>query len=106
VAALLGGLHGRHDEVGAHAVRDVGLRPVDHIAAVHPAGEGADAGHVGARAGLGDPERRDALAADGGREEALLLVIRPELPDRRSGNADVGADARREAARTATPELL
>ena len=59
VAALGRGLHGGDHEVGAHAVGDEGLRAVDHVAAVHLPRLGADAGHVGPRARLGDAQRGD-----------------------------------------------
>ena len=36
MAALLGGLHGAHEEVGADAVGDERLRAVDDVAAVDP----------------------------------------------------------------------
>ena len=55
-------------------------------------------GHVGAGVGLGDAERRDPLAADGGHEVAFVLVVGAELPDRRHGDAGVRADAGGEAA--------
>ena len=97
MAALLGGLHGRDDEVGAHTVRDEGLRPVDHVAAVDRLCARADAGHVRAGARLRDAERADPLASDRRGEEALLLLVRAELPHRRRRDRDVRADARREA---------
>src|SRR5919106_2606936 len=106
MSALLGRLHGGDDEVGAHAVRDVGLRPVDHVAAVNAPGEGADAGHVGPRAPLGDAERGDPLAADRGRQEARLLLVGAEPFDRRRGDAHVGADPGRHTARPAARQLL
>src|SRR5205085_8393596 len=92
VAALLGGLHGGDDEVGAHAVRDEGLRPVHDIAAVHLLRARAEAGDVGARIGLGDAERADLLSGDRGSQPASLLVLGAELPDRRRGDRDVRAD--------------
>ena len=53
------GLGDEHDEVGAVAVGDVGLRAVDDplVAVAH--GARADAGDVGAGVGLGDPEAGD-----------------------------------------------
>src|SRR5919106_2289895 len=106
MSALLGRLHGGDDEVGAHAVRDVGLRPVDHVAAVNAPGEGAVAGHVGPGARLGDAERGDPLAADRGRQEARLLLVGAEPFDRRRGDAHVGADPGRHTARPAARQLL
>ena len=41
-----------------------------------------------------------------GCEEALLLVVGAELPDRRRGDPDVRADPGREPARAAAAELL
>ena len=79
VAALRGRLDGGHDEVGAHAVGDVGLLAVDHPAAVGGLGAGARRGDVGARAGLGDAERADLLAADRRHEIALLLILEPNF---------------------------
>ena len=55
---------------------------------------------------LGDPERGDPLAADRRREEALLLLVGAELPDRRRGDPDVRADARRQPAGPGAAELL
>ena len=57
VAARLGGLGRADEEIGADAVGDERLRAVDDVAAVDPAGEGADPRDVGAGARLGDPER-------------------------------------------------
>jgi hypothetical protein len=45
-------------------------------------------------------------AADGGGEEALLLVVGAELPDRRRGDADVRPDPGRQPARPGPAELL
>ncbi|HZC13413.1 MAG TPA: hypothetical protein VE270_05260, partial [Thermoleophilaceae bacterium] len=106
VAALLGCLDSGDHEVGARAVRDVGLGSVDDVAAVDPAGVGPDACNVGARARLGDAERGDPLAADRGREETPLLILRAELPDRRRSDADVGTDAGGKAPGPAARELL
>ena len=49
---------------------------------------------------LGDRERGDLLAGDGGHEVALLLVFGAELEDRRRRDADVRTDAGRQAAGT------
>src|SRR6478672_7431648 len=65
-----------------------------------------DAGHVGARVGLGDAERADLLALDRRHEPALLLVLGPELPDRRCGDVHVTADRSTHAARAAARQLL
>ena len=83
VAALLRGLHRADQEVGADAVRDERLRAVDDVAAGHLAGEGADAGYVGARSRLGDPERPDQLPPDPGHDPALALLLGAEVEHRR-----------------------
>ncbi len=107
MAALLGGLAGADEHVGADAVGDEGLRSVDHVAAVDPLGRGADARDVGSRAGLGDAEGADLLPSDRRPQEALLLVVGAELEDRRRGDAGVGAEAGAHATRAAGPgELL
>src|ERR671914_54940 len=106
VPTLFRRLHRGDDEVGPHAVRDERLRPVHHVAAVHAPGEGADAGHVRPGARLRDPERGDPLAPDRGRQEALLLIVGPELGDRRRGDAHVGADPGRHAPGPAARQLL
>jgi hypothetical protein len=43
-------------------------------------------------AGLGDPERRDQLAADRGAQEALVLLGRSEPEHRRGGDPRMGAE--------------
>ena len=101
-----GRLDGRDDEVRAHAVGDVGLLAVDHPAAVDALGARAQRRDVRAGARLGDAERADQLAADRRHEVALLLLVGAELPDRRRGDVDVRADARRRAARADARELL
>ena len=93
-------------EARAHAVGDVGLLAVDHEAALHARGPGRDRCDVGAGPGLGDGQRGDRRAGDGGHEVAALLVLGAELPQRRGGDADVRADARREPARAAARQLL
>ena len=104
--ALLGRLDGRHDEVRTNTVGDVGLLSVEHEAAVDPLGFAGDAGHVGARAGLGDAERPDLLPGDRRDQVALLLLLGAELPDRGRGDVDVGADAGGRSARAGPGELL
>ena len=95
VAALLGGLDRADEEVGADAVGDEGLGPVDDVAAVDRPRVGADAGDVRAGAGLGDPERADLLALDRRDQEALVLLGGPELEDRRESRCRCGRRARR-----------
>src|SRR5690606_20388888 len=51
-------------------------------------------------------ERGDLLALDRRDEEALLLLLGAELPDRRRRDPDVGADPRRDAPRAAARQLL
>ena len=106
MATLLGGLDRGDHEVGPHAVGDEGLGAVDHVPAVLPAGERADAGHVRAGARLADPQGADALPAYRRGQEALLLVLGAELPDRRRGDRDMCADARGQAPGAAARELL
>src|SRR6185437_8417764 len=106
MAAFRRGLHRRDDEVGAHAVGDVGLLAVDNPAAVHPLGLRAQRGHVRAGVRLGDREGAYLLAPDGGHEVALLVLVGAELPDRGRGDVDVGADPRRGAARADPRHLL
>ena len=88
VAALVRGLHGGHHEVRARSVRNERLRAAHEVAAVDDPGTGADPRNVGAGPRLRDAERRDPLAADGGRQEALFLVLGTEPPHRRCGDAD------------------
>ena len=97
VAGLRPRPHRGDVEVRAHAVGDERLGAVDDPAAVDALGARADGGDVGAGVGLGDRERRDLLAADRGREPALLLRLGAERRERRRGDPDVRADARRRA---------
>jgi hypothetical protein len=78
VAGVGVGLGDEHDEVGAVAVGDVGLRAVDDplVAVAHRAR--LDAGDVGAGVGLGDAEAGDLLALDRRHEVALLLLLGAE----------------------------
>ena len=92
VAALLGRLAGADEEVGADAVGDEGLGAVDHVAAVDLLGGGADAGDVGAGAGLGDAQGADLLAGDSGDQPALLLLLGAEVEDRRHRDRGVGVE--------------
>ena len=101
VAPFLGRFHRAGEEVGAHPVGDEGLRSVDHVSPRHLAREGADAGDVGAGAGLGDPERADLLAADAGHDPALPLFLRAEVEHRRHRDLGVSVEARGDAARAA-----
>ena len=106
VAALRRRLDRRDVEARAHAVGDVGLLAVDDEAAVDALGARGDRRDVGAGPGLGDGQRGDLLAGDGGRQVAALLVLGAELPHRRRGDADVRADAGRQPARAAARQLL
>src|SRR5580692_8563540 len=94
MAARLGRLAGADEEIGADAVGDEGLRAVDDVAAVDPAGGRGDPRHVGAGAWLGDPERADLLAGDPGDEPAPALLLGAEVEDRREGDRGVGVQAR------------
>ena len=86
VARLVAGAHGGDVEVRAHAVGDERLGAVDQPAAVDRAGAGAQRGDVRAGVRLGDRQRADPLAADRGREPALLLLRGAEAGDRRRGD--------------------
>ena len=99
-------LDGRDDEVRAHAVGDVGLLAVHHPAAVDALGARGERRDVRAGAGLGDAERADQLPADRRHEVALLLLLGAELPDRRRGDVDVGADPGGRPARARARHLL
>ena len=72
------------------AVGDEGLRARDHVVVAVADRLGADAGDVGAGAGLGDPEAADLLALDAGDEVALLLLLGAEQVD--GGEDHVGLD--------------
>ena len=100
------GLGDEHDVVGAVAVGDVGLRPVDHplVAVAHRAR--LDAGDVRAGVGLGDPEAGDLLALDRGHEVALLLLLGAEQEDRRRRHVGVDRDAHAEPAALRVDHLL
>ncbi len=106
VARIRVGLRHEHDVVGAVAVRDEGLRPVDHplVAVAHRAR--LDAGDVGARVRLRDAEAGDLLALDRGHEVALLLLLGAEQEHRRGGHVRVHRHAHRDPARVAPRHLL
>ena len=106
VAAVLRGLGGGDDRVGADAVGDEDLRAVEHVAAVDLFGLRGDAGHVAAGAGLGDRERGDLVAGDAGGEVLLLLLGRAELPDRSQRDARVGPEPGGDSAASAGRELF
>jgi hypothetical protein len=106
VAALLRGLAGADEEVGADAVGDEGLRAVDDVTPVDLARRGPERGDVGAGAGFRDAERSDLLALDSGNEPALLLLLRAELPDRRSGDLGMCPDPGRDPAAAPGPGEL
>ena len=91
--------HHAREEVGAHAVGDEHLAPVDapHVAVTHtPRG---DRGRVRTGIGLGDRDRGDLRTGDRRSQVALLLVVGAELGDR--GCRHVGLDAERHRDRTA-----
>jgi len=70
-----------HREVGLVASGDEGLLTVDHPLVALAYGGGADGAGVGAGPGLGDGEAALALAADGGEEVLLLLLVVGEVED-------------------------
>src|SRR5689334_628460 len=92
MTALLRRLAGADEEVRADAVGDEGLGAVDDVAAVDLAGEGRDAGDIGAGAGLGDAEGADLLTGDPGHQPALLLLLSAEVEDRRHRDRGVGVE--------------
>ena len=98
VAGVRVGLRDEHDEVGAVAVGDVGLRAVDDVLVAVAHGARLDAGDVGAGVGLGDAEAEDLLALDRGHEVLLLLLLGAEQVDRRRRHVGVDRDAHRQAA--------
>ncbi len=71
------------------------LRAVDDVLALHLARSGADAGHVRAGAGLGHAEGCDALAAQGGHEELVLLLAGAEVVDARRRHVALDEQAHR-----------
>jgi hypothetical protein len=101
VASLLAGPAGADEEVGTDAVGDEGLGTVDEVGVPLALGRGLDRGDVGAGAGLGDAEGTDLLAGDPGHQPALLLLLGPEVEDRRHRDRGVGVEARGDAARPA-----
>ena len=65
-----------------------------------------DAGHVRARAGLGDRERADRLAADDSRQVPGLLLVGAKVGQPRGRHVGVDDDAERDAAGPASGQLL
>src|SRR6185436_4993073 len=90
------GAHGDGVVVGAHARGDEGLLAAhDEMLAVAACG-GLEVGNVGARAGLGDGERRDLLARQDRRQDAGFHFCRAEAGDRRRADGvtvEGGGDA-------------
>jgi hypothetical protein len=72
--------------VGGEARED--LLPVDHPLVAVEHGARLEGGQVGARVGLGVADREVDLAAQDLREEEPLLLVRPELHDRRRDGVD------------------
>src|SRR5680860_592968 len=70
-----------HREVGLVTPGDERLLAVDHPLVTLTPGGGADGAGVGAGPGLGDREAAPALAADGGDEVVLLLLLVGEVED-------------------------
>ena len=106
VAALLRRLHCGHVEVGAHAVRDERLGAVYDVLSVFSARERPQARHVGPGRRLGDRQRPDLLALEPWDDPAPLLLLGPELENRRHRDPGVAADPGRHAARPAARHLL
>ena len=98
MAALLAGLAGADEEVGADAVGDEGLGAVDDVGVAAAPGGGGEGGDVGAGAGLGDPQGADLLAGDPRHQPALLLLLGAEVEDRRHRDRGVGVEAGGDAA--------
>ena len=100
-------LGGGEDEegIGYVAVGDIGLGPVEEVAAVLGRGVGAAAGGVAARVGLGETEGADGLAACQGRHVLLLLGVGPEPFDADGGEREAGEQGQAHA-RIEAGELL
>jgi hypothetical protein len=100
VRARLGvGLGEERDEIGARAVGDERLLPVDHVVAALAAGDGADAGDVGTGRRLGHTERRDFLAAKGRLQEFVDLELRSDVGDDRRRHVALHEEPHRHAGR-------
>ena len=95
VAGGLGvGAGEHHDHVGDGGVGDVALRTVEHpVGAVAPRRR-REPGRVGARVGLGEPERRGHLAGGQTRQPRLLLLVGAPDEQHLPGDAVVGAEER------------
>src|SRR5207247_1429246 len=76
-------LREERDEVGARAVRDERLLPIQHPVATVATRDRADARDVTARTRFRDAERGDLFSAEGGDEELLDLLLRTEVADHR-----------------------
>ncbi len=100
------GLRDQHAEVGARPIGDERLRAVDDVlVAVADRGR-ADAGNVGAGAGLGDAEAPDLLALDPGHQVALLLLLGAEEVDRRQDHVGLHGEGHVGAARARVAHAL
>jgi hypothetical protein len=106
VRRRVGGAHHHRDEVRPDPVGDVDLRAVDDPVVTVAARACADRADVRAGIGLGDADRGHLLAADGGREVGLLLLLGPELEDRWGGHVGLHADGHRDRAAVRAGELL
>ena len=106
VAGVRVGLRDEHDQVGAVAVGDVGLRAVDHVVVAVAHRARLDAGDVGAGVRLGDAEARDLLALDRRHQVLLLLLVGAELVQRRRRHVGVHADAHGHAGAVGVRHLL
>ena len=97
---LLGGLvraGQAEDPVGILAQRGPGLLAVHHVMVAVPHGRGAEAGQVRPGAGLAEPLAPPDVQVGGGRQELLLVRLRPELRDDRADHVGVEAEGRRHA---------
>ena len=83
----------REDEemVGDVRQRDPDLLAVEPVRVAVASGGGLEVGGVGPDAGLGQPERRELLAAGLRDEPALALLLRPPLQERQRIEPDVDA---------------
>ena len=88
------------------AVGDERLAAVDDELVAESPSHRCDAGHVRARVGLCDGDRRDLLAPDRRSQPAPLLVLGPELEYRWRGHLGLHRDCHAKAAATDPRQLL
>src|SRR3954470_23908967 len=102
---MLAGADDRGDEVGSRAGGDEGLGTVDDVVIAVPYGAGLDAGDVAAGARLGDRERADLLAGEGGLRVTVDQIRVAAADDGRQRDA-MGEQGREAAAGPAVVEDL